>query len=505
MLFNTVGAILLLGPALARSQQISDFHLTPETVESGKTATGYVKLNAPAGTDGRIITLATKQTFVQVPASIMVAAGKSTATFVVNTNAVTQSSEATITATDPSGKSKKADLQVRVPFVLKVSSLNVKPDSLLGGNGATGAIHLNGNAPVGGFTVSLASDQTFVQVPSSVTVSAGTNSVSFAITSSSVSTDSKAIVTATDANANSAKASVRILAPVVVDVVGIGTDPLSIVGGKSTTGGVLLNHRAPVGDFVVSLASDQSFVQVPSTVTVQAGTLLGAFPVTTTAVTTTSTATLTATDTNGKSVTYKLVVKAPFTLKVTRLEIDPSWVLGGKTVKGTVKLNGKAPSEGFVVNLTSDQASVQVPATLTLSAGLDEAHFSVPTTAVTTDVKAKITVTGPNDIGASTVLLVRAPVVVALESFGLPEDGVKGGKSVNGWIHLNAPALAGGFSVNLTSDQSFVSVPATVVVAEGKKDASFSITTTVVSTKSIAKITASANSVSLTKSLIVRP
>ena len=65
------------------------------------------------------------------------------------------------------------------PAVLAASSLNMNPSTVTAGNSSIGTVTLNGAAPSGGSLVTLSSTSSFVQVPSSITISAGQTSGTF--------------------------------------------------------------------------------------------------------------------------------------------------------------------------------------------------------------------------------------------------------------------------------------------------------------------------------------
>jgi len=167
---------------------------------SGSSATGVITLNGPAPTGGFAITLTSSETFVQVPASVTVPEGSKIVTFTITTSDVIAKSSATITGTDPNGKSATATIEVAPIKLLWVS---VSQAVVEGGKSATGTIQLDGNAPTGGYTVTLASNQSALQVPTSVTVPAGSKAVTFSITTTAVTSKTRVTITATDANGKS--------------------------------------------------------------------------------------------------------------------------------------------------------------------------------------------------------------------------------------------------------------------------------------------------------------
>jgi len=370
-----------------------------------------------------------------------------------------------------------------------LSHLKISPDSLVGGNSATGTVTISKAAPAAGFVVTLASDQSFAQVPASVTVAAGSNSATFAVTTTSVTVRSRAAITATGPNGKKETEHLDVtIAKSAIHEVSI--KPEKVQAGNSATGTVQLEKAAPTGGLTVTLSSDQTFAQVPASVVVAAGAKSATFTVTTTSVTTNGIATITATDPTGAKRADSLLVTVQITLRTDHVEISPDDVLAGQSATGTIRLDGKASAAGFVVTLSSDQPFVQVPTTVTFGEGVGTAMFTVTTTAVTTTSKATVTVTDPSGKTHTASIRVEAPKVAHLEEMSLKPDEVVGGNSSTATVTIDKVAPAGGLTITLASDQTFAQVPATVTIAAGAKQATFTVTTSVVTTKGIAMITA---------------
>lgn len=173
-------------PAIA----LASLTLNPTTVVGGsQTSTGTVTLTAAAPAGGAQVTLSSSNPAVaQVPSSVTVAPGTTSATFVVTTSAMTTSTSVDISASF-GGVTKMASLTVTPPPVT-VSSLTLNPTRVVGGlivGNSTGTVMLNGPAPRGGALVMLSSSNTAVaQVPSSMTIPTGQTMASFTVTTSLV-------------------------------------------------------------------------------------------------------------------------------------------------------------------------------------------------------------------------------------------------------------------------------------------------------------------------------
>ncbi len=87
----------------------------------------------------------------------------------------------------------------------------------------------------------------------------------------------------------------------------------------------------------------------------------------------------------------------------------------------------------------------------------------------------------------------------------LSDSSVYGTQSVTATLEINGMAPVGGLTVNLGSNNTHVTLPATVVVPENQYAVTFTIATSPVATLTSVNITASANGVGLSGSLSVKP
>ena len=376
------GGAIILVPSEGQGQAaLSAVSVSPATVLGGASSTGTVTLDGPAPAGGAVVGLTSSDTAAaQVPASVTVVAGATTATFTVTTSPVVFGSAVTITALYDS-VSRTATLTVTAPVVVpSLSAVSVSPAMVLGGASSTGTVTLDNPAPAGGAAVGLSSDNTAAQVPASVTVAAGATTATFTVTTSSVSSDTAVTITALY-DSVSRTATLTVTAPAVVPALSsISLVPTSVVGGSSSTGTIALSGPAPAGGAVVGLSSNNSAAQVPASVTVVAGATTATFTVTTIPVTSNRTLGISAVY-QGNTLTATLRVTAPV---ASLLTLDPSSVQGGSPSTGTVSLNGPAPAGGTVVTLSSSRPAVApVPASVTVPAGATTATFTITTTAVT--------------------------------------------------------------------------------------------------------------------------
>jgi hypothetical protein len=175
----------------------------------------------------------------------------------------------------------------------KLSNLTTTPTGITAGASASGTVTLSALALAGGAVIGLQTSNPAVTVPSTVTVPAGSNSATFAVATSSVTSTTKVSVTASYLGAS--KTVTITVYPQVAFTVTV--KPSSVSGGSSTTIAVRLASPAPAGGLKFTLVSSNPAVAAlgANTLTIAAGTVMASGPVSTAAVSTTTPVTLSAT------------------------------------------------------------------------------------------------------------------------------------------------------------------------------------------------------------------
>ena len=376
-----------------------------------------------------------------------------------------------------------------------VMSLN--PTSVLGGDSSQGTVSLSSPAPGGGATVSLtSSDTSLATVPPTITVAGGASSATFSVSTSVVASQSTAVISGTY-NGTTLNNTLTILPPAVT-LSSLAVNPSTVVGGVTSTGTITLTGVAPAGGVTVTLSSNNtSAAQVPATVVVAPGSSTVTFPVTTSLVSTSTTVTLSATVGAATQTAALTVTPAA----VASLAVSPSSVVGGSSSTGTVTLNTPAPTGGYVVALSSNDASAQVPVSVTVAPNATTATFTVTTTPV--GATTAVTLTAAFNGSSQNAGLSVVPPGVA--GVSLNPTSVVGGISSTGTVTLSSAAPAGGAVVTLSSNNAAAQVPASVTVAANATTATFTVTTTNVASTVTATITASYAGSSRTAMLSVTP
>jgi len=170
------------------------------------------------------------------------------------------------------------------------------------------------------------------------------------------------------------------------------------------------------------------------------------------------------------------------------VSVNPSSVTGGQSITGTVSLTGAAPASGASVTLSSASFAASVPPIVTVPANTTSANFSVSTVAVGATTMGNITASFSGV--TKTVNVTVQPA--ALTSLTLNPSTVSGGSTTVGKVTLTGPAPAAGVVVTLASSKSAqAQVPSKVIIPSGARSATFNVTTTSVSRKTVVTIAAS--------------
>lgn len=193
--------------------------------------------------------------------------------------------------------------------------------------------------------------------------------------------------------------------------------------------------------------------------------------------------------------TATVTVNPPLTLS-----LSSGSVTGGTSVAGTIALFAY-PAGASSVTLKSSDATAQIqPAFIAMSPNQTVATFTVTTTPVTTSKTVSISASSSlfSGVTQTAALTVSPPAAAQLQSLTIAPQVVTGGSTASGTIALTAPAPITGVAVTLKTSnveqaqlvQQFVEIPS------GQTTASFTITTSPVSSVQAVTITATAGGVS---------
>jgi hypothetical protein len=517
---TTIVTITATGGGASRSVQFPVYpagtapSLSSVTVDSrgvagGTAATGTVLLNSTAPAGGLVVPLSSNSPEVTVPASVTVPAGASSATFPVNTTAVTTATTATISGT--LGATQSATLVVTPSPAPILTLISLTAQNLVGGGSATGRVALSAAALSGGAVVTLTSDTPGVTVPASVTIPADTTAVLFPVTTSAVTATTAATITASfggDTQSIRLNVSPPQTGPVLA---ALTVSPPSVTGLTAATATVTLSAPAPAGGAAVFFNHNSQAIGEDVfgiNVVVPAGATSVTFPVDTYKVSATMVAGLSA-NYGGVTQTATLTVTptAASSATLSAVSLNPVSVTGGSSSTGNVTLTAPAPAGGLVVALTSNNtAAATVPTSLTVAAGATSATFAVTTTTVTASTAVAISATAGAVTRSATLAVNPVAAAMTVSGVGLNPSSVTGGNSSTGTVTLSGPAPSGGLVVTLASNNTGVgTVPASVTVAAGATSATFTVATKAVTSSTSLLVSATGGGVTRSATLTVNP
>jgi len=390
------GAGWVSSTVTVRPPSVLSLTLSPTSVVGGNSSTATVTLNGTAPTGGASVTVWDNSASLSVPANVTVPEGANSATFPVSTLGVNATTTGIVSAAlNGVTKSATQTLTANGPV-----SLSLAPASLIGGSSSTGTVTLNAPAPVGGASVTLASNNAAATVGASVLVPAGSTSAQFAISTTSVSTTVTAVITASR-NGLSKTANLSVVASAIST---LQLNPTAVTGGAPSTGTVTLTGPAPTGGRTVTLSSNAlSRATVPVNIVIPAGSSSGTFAIASLPQTADGTATIIA-GLNGANRTATLTVLRPVLVSIL---LSPNSIKGGQSVYAIALLSGmpKAGTAGITISLTSSNPGVAaVPVSVRVPAGATSVGFTITTSAVVADTS--VTITGTAGVSQTATLIV---------------------------------------------------------------------------------------------------
>jgi subtilase family serine protease len=497
---------------------LSSVAVSSANLAGGGSATVTVELTGPAPSGGATVTLLSSSAAVfPAPASILVAAGQTSASVKVQAAQVTASTSVTVTATY-NGASKTASLTIAPVVQPSLTAITVTPSSVAGGSSAVLAMTLSGPAPSGGATVSLSSSNAAFPVPASVVVPAGANGAQLSVRTATVTASIPATVTATY-NGAGKTAGVTVTPVVLPTLTAVAVTPSSVAGGSSVTLVVTLSGPAPPGGATVTLSSSNAIVfPAPATIVIppgQASPLATAgssasVTVRTSQVTASTSITVTAAY-NGASKTAGVTVTPIVLPTLTAVAVTPASLTGGSVAVLAITLSGPAPAGGASVSLSSGNAAFPVPASVAIRAGATGADLSVRTATVTASTPVTVTATynGASKTAAVTVTPVVLPTLTAV---AVTPTSVTGGSFATLVVTLGGPAPPGGATVTVSSSNATVfPAPASVLVPAGLAESAIGasvgvkVRTSQVTASTPVTVTATYNGASKTATVTVTP
>jgi hypothetical protein len=472
----------------------------PSSVSGGFPTQGRVSLNAPAPPGGAVVRIISDMPHSEVPQSVTIPEGKTDAivspiTSVPVHGAVVGDLRAAY------GTSSQQNSLGLWPILF---SLSLDKNAVIGGNSVTGTVTLQRAAPAGGIEVTLVSNDTsLARPPAKVVVPEGATAVSFPITTAAVTTSVQITINTGTANDDyrAPETWLTLLPagaaapPPSLSTVTLQTP--SVLGGHTTTGTITLTGPAPSGGAAVWVnGSMEGQVVTPSGgVTVPAGSKSATFTITAPQVNASYWVMIQASygnDAGMHAAVLRIDPDQPAVPDLFAMGVDPTSVIGGASLQGTVGLTTPAPAGGTTVFLSSDDPStVQVPASVQVAEGNSTNSFTITTKAVTNMTSVQISGRSGSVTKTAWITLGADPnAAVTLNAVTPSVSGTTGGKNISATLFLTGNAPAGGATVTLSSSNSAAAqVPASVTIPAGQGFQGFTITTSPVSTDTPVTIT----------------
>ena len=160
----------------------------------------------------------------------------------------------------------------------------------------------------------------------------------------------------------------------------------------------------------------------------------------------------------------------------------------------SVTLTAAAPAGGFGVSLSSNNASLSVPASVTVIAGQTTAAFTATGALVTVGQTATVTAVA-GGVSRTTNVSLISPAV--LSSLTCAPSSLNSGQSASCTVLLDK-ASAGGATVTLSDDSAQLSTPGSVAIGNGASSATFTVTAASIASSQTATVTANLNGVART-------
>lgn len=347
-------------------------------VQSAYTGAGgdacTVTLTTAAGTGGFSVSLSSNNSAVTVPASVTVPAGSSSSGFTATVASVTSAQNATLTASaGGTTQTYTIGLGAYVPGVtLSSGSINFGSITINTTSTAqTVTLTSSGSAPLTVNSIAVSGTGFNVSGLSFPTTLNPGQTVALAVTFTPTTTGTaNGTITLSD-NASPGTATVTLsgtgqVAAGVLSTLACATK--SFTGAGSDTCTVSLSAGAGSGGLMVALASNDSAVAVPASITVPSGSSSATFTASVSSVTTAQNATLTA-SAGGVTKTYAISLGAAV----------PALTIGTTSISfGSVNLN--SPATQSVALTSSGTAALTVSAGTVTGSGFSISGISYPLT-----------------------------------------------------------------------------------------------------------------------------
>src|SRR5579871_4893879 len=468
---------------------LSNLTCTPASFTAPGSSTCTITLTGNA-LSNMSVTVSSNNGAATVVSPVTIPTGSSSANFTVTAGSAVQSSTTAGITASLNGNSRNFSINLTPQGVTQpgVQSVICVPSTVSGGSSTTCTVTLASAAPSGGTPVSLASSNGNATVQSQLTVPAGLDNANFTVTTAAVASVQSATISATSTGPS--RSATLTIQPAVT-LSSMSCSPGTIAPGAATACTVFLNAVAPSGGVTVGLSSGSSAVSVPNSVSVPAGVISAAFQATGVSG---GSSILTASYA-GSSVNFSVAVTGQSSL--ASVSCSPLTVNAGSASSCSVSLSGPAGQSGANVSLSSSNAQVTVPSSVSVPPGASSAGFSA---AVSANASGSATITA--SMGAN-VRTTNLSITAASNSPSLvcSPSTIHTPGSTTCTFSLGSAAQSP-TAVSLNSSSATVSVPAVITIGTGLTSATFTATASAVSATSSVVISAPNQGVSQSLTLL---
>ncbi|MEW5917888.1 MAG: hypothetical protein AB1762_15910, partial [Gemmatimonadota bacterium] len=466
-------------------------------LHAGVSKTLIVVLS-PSAALGGVLLLSTTSSAIFIPTTVPLTNGQSMVQITVGVANAPQSSSGTIIASIGSSQKTFHFQLIGSASTVAISSITPAADSVTGGSNATFTASLSAAAPAGTTLKVTSSGPVVVAPPNGVTVGPAATSAQVTVTTIPVTMATTAQITV-ESGTSAKTMSLTVLPP---KVAGLTFTP-PYVAGQPVSGKVTLDGLVAAAPGLTAnlTSSDPAVAQPPASVTVLPGSFEQTFTMTTTA----------AFASNSKSVTISAQsaggsesASLSFTRQtgvVSAVSFAPATVDAGGNATGTVTLDKPSKAGGTVVQLTSANSVVQVPASVTVAGGQSTQTFSATTASVTANTNVAVSATDGLATKSGT-LAVRLPL--ALASIAVA-SAVEGGQSAQVSVAMNRSLQSGESKTVSLSSSGNMQLPSTVTLTCCLASTPVTATTALVSSDQSVIVTATLDGVTRSDTVLVRP
>jgi FG-GAP repeat len=456
-----------------------DVQLDRTLVTGGETVLGTVSVKNPAPAGGQVIHLASNRAELHVPTEITIPEGQVSATFQGKTDLLSASVTGFVTASAWGETDGRAQVQIDPGKI----TLTFESPTILAGRTGKATVRVSPSWLASGAKLTLSSDQVGVSVPTRLTIPVGRGNANFTVSTSPSATEYSASITVRGAGMSAGVGVIKVR----LRSLSVGVSPGAIVGGQACQGTLTLSDPAPTGGVVVSLASSDGRVEVPTSVLIPEGNTAANFDIRSSPTPSNFVSTISAT---GSGVVGNSAVVSVSSPEVSAISVSSATVTGGRTVSATIQLNGVAPAGGVSVALSSQDRDVIYPSvnSILIPAGQNSVKVDFPTKMQGSVKSVGISASSTNAT-ASIQVSVQPPTIIVRVN---PESVIGGSDTVaTVTVKLDVAVPSSGFTFNVACSSPAVSVPKTVTFAARASSVTFQVTHFEVGASTSATITCS--------------